>query len=137
MSQHFILYPSFLMMFLTLFLYGKNYFDNVKAAKNKSVKSDYFKAYKGDVPEYIHVSRQTLKNQFELPILFYFLTAIIFSYNQIKIADIVFSWLFVISRYLHCYVRLTSNYIPYRAKIFQFGLFILIFWCIYFISICN
>ena len=66
------------MMFLTIYLYVKNYLDNRKATKNKEIKYNYFKAYKGEVPEYVAVSRQTLKNQFELPLLFY---VTLFTYN--------------------------------------------------------
>ncbi len=126
MESYLILYPAFLMVFLTFFLYVKNYLDNRKATKNKVVKFSYFKAYKGDVPEYIAVSRETLKNQFELPIIYYFLTSIILIYDQVSIVDVIFTWIFVISRYFHCYVRLTSNYVPTRARIFQIGLLSLV-----------
>ena len=61
-----LVYPLIAMMFLTIYLYVKNYLDNRKATKNKEIKYDYFKAYKGEVTEYVAVSRQTLKNQFEL-----------------------------------------------------------------------
>ena len=46
---------------------------------------------------------------------------------------VIFAWLFVLSRYLHCYIRLTSNHIPSRAKSFQFGLIVLVLWWIYFL----
>ena len=133
MEQKLILYPAFLMIFLTFFLYVKNYLDNIKAAKDKALKFSYFKAYSGDVPEYIAVSRQTLKNQFELPILFYFTVSIVLIFDKASQLDLIFSWLFTISRYIHCYIRLSSNYIPYRAKIFSLGLLILIVWWIYFL----
>ena len=126
MPNTLILYPAISMMILTFYLYVKNYLDNTKAYNNKILKGEYFKAYQGDVPEYIKVSRQTLKNQFELPILFYFLISLFLIFDNVAIMDLIFAWLFVISRYLHCYIRLTSNYIPYRARIFQLGLFILI-----------
>ena len=126
MPNTLILYPAIFMMILTFYLYVKNYLDNTKAYNNKILKGEYFKAYQGDVPEYIKVSRQTLKNQFELPILFYFLISLFLIFDNVAIMDLIFAWLFVISRYLHCYIRLTSNYIPYRARIFQLGLFILI-----------
>ena len=60
-----ILYPAIAMMILTLFLYVKNSLDNVKAIKTKAINFKYFKTYKGEVPDYVAVSRQTLKNQFE------------------------------------------------------------------------
>ena len=128
MQNTLIIYPAIFMIFLTLFLYTKNYLDNVKAKKNKSIKFSYFKIYQGEVPEYVAVSRQTLKNQFELPIFFYFLISLILIFNIVTIVDLVFAWLFVISRYIHCYIRLTSNYVPIRARIFLLSLFLLIIW---------
>ena len=38
-----ILYPAASMMLLTLFLYVKNYLDNVKAKKSKMIEFSYFK----------------------------------------------------------------------------------------------
>ena len=133
MEKTLILYPAVAMMNLTLFLYTKSYIENVKAMKKGYIKPKFFKIYKGDVPEIVEVSRQTLKNQFELPIFFYFLTSIALVYDQITKIDIILSWLFVLTRYIHCYIRLSSNFVPYRAKIFQIGLILLIAWWVVFI----
>ena len=133
MEKNLILYPAILMMILALLLYVKNYLDNVKAIKSNTAKFSYFKTYKGTVPDYVTVSRQTLKNQFELPIFFYFLISIILVFDKVSQLDLIFAWIFVISRYLHCYIRLSSNYVPHRAKIFQIGLIILITWWIIFL----
>ncbi len=128
-----ILYPAISMMLLTLFLYVKNYLDNRKARINKSIKFSYFKTYTGDAPDYVVVSRQTLKNQFELPIFFYFLISIILVFDRVSQLDIILAWVFVASRYLHCYVRLSSNYVPNRAKVFQLGMIVLIVWWVFFL----
>jgi len=128
-----ILYPAISMMLLTLFLYVKNYLDNRKARINKSIKFSYFKTYTGDAPDYVVVSRQTLKNQFELPIFFYFLISVILVFDRVSQLDIILAWVFVVSRYLHCYVRLSSNYVPNRAKIFELGLLVLIVWWVLFL----
>ena len=128
MEKTLILYPAIGMMILTLFVYVKNYLNFVKAKKNNDIKFSYFKTYQGEVPDYVNVSRQTLKNQFELPIFFYFLISVILAFDKVSQLDIIFAWIFVISRYIHCYIRLTSNYVPNRAKVFQVGLFILIIW---------
>ena len=136
MQKTLIIYPAILMMVLTLYLYVKNYLDNIKATKNKSLNFNYFKAYQGEVPEHIVVSRQTLKNQFELPILFYFLVSLIIFFDNLTIVDLIFAWSFVMFRYIHCYIRLTSNYLPYRARVFMIGLFILVAaWINFLISI--
>ena len=128
-----ILYPAISMMILTLFLYVKNYLDNRKATINKSIKFSYFKTYTGEVPDYVAVSRQTLKNQFELPIFFYFLISVILVFDKVSQLDIIFAWIFVVSRYLHCYIRLNSNYVPNRAKVFTFGMLVLVVWWIVFL----
>ena len=133
MEKTLILYPAVGMMILTLFVYVKNYLNFVKAKKSNAVKFSYFRTYQGEVPDYMNVSRQTLKNQFELPIFFYFLISVILAFDKVSQLDIIFAWIFVISRYIHCYIRLTSNYVPNRAKAFKVGLFILIIWWINFL----
>ena len=133
MEKTLILYPAISMMILTLFLYVKNSSDNRKATINKSIKFSYFKTYTGEVPDYVAVSRQTLKNQFELPIFFYFLISIILVFDKVSQLDLILAWIFVVSRYLHCYIRLSSNYVPYRAIVFQLGMLVLIAWWIIFL----
>tara|TARA_B110000438_G_C15591036_1_gene553843 strand:+ start:271 stop:681 length:411 start_codon:yes stop_codon:yes gene_type:complete len=126
MKNSLVLYPAFSILFLTFFLYIKNRFDADKAYKTGDISSKYFKTYEGKAPYYLETSRQTLKNQFELPLIFYFLVIILYFENSINIYELILAWTFAISRYIHCYIRLTSNYIPHRAKIFTFGFFTLI-----------
>ena len=133
MEKNLILYPAISMMILTFFLYTKNYLDNRKAKKADVIKFSYFKTYQGEVPDYMVVSRQTLKNQFELPIFFYFLISVILAFDKVSQLDLMLAWIFVASRYLHCYIRLSSNHIPNRAKAFQLGMFVLIVWWIIFL----
>ena len=128
MKNTLLFYPTTLMFILTLFLYVKNYLNSVKAKKSDAIKFSYFKTYKGEVPDYLDVSRQTLKNQFELPIFFYFLTSVVIFFNQVDKIDLICAWVFTITRYMHCYIRLTSNHVPYRAKVFKLGMLILIVW---------
>ena len=133
MEKTLILYPAIGMMVLTLFVYVKNYLNFVKAKKSGTIKFSYFKTYEGEVPDYVNVSRQTLKNQFELPTFFYFLISIILVFDKVSQLDFILAWIFVASRYLHCYIRLSSNYVPYRAKVFKVGMFVLIVWWVVFL----
>ena len=133
MEKTLILYPAISMIILTLFLYGKNYLDNVKAKKSGATKFSYFKTYTGEVPDYVAVSRQTLKNQFELPIFFYFLISIILVFDKVSQLDLILAWIFVVFRYLHCYIRLSSNKVLNRAKVFLLGMLVLIAWWIIFL----
>ncbi len=133
MEKTLILYPAISMMILTLFVYVKNYLDNRKAIINKSTKFSYFKTYTGEIPDYVAVSRQTLKNQFELPIFFYFLISTILAFDKVSQLDLILAWIFVAFRYLHCYIRLSSNHVPHRAKVFKLGMLVLIVWWIVFL----
>ena len=133
MEKNLILYPAISMMILTFFLYTKNYLDNRKAKKADVIKFSYFKTYQGEVPDYMVVSRQTLKNQFELPIFFYFLISVILAFDKVSQLDLILAWIFVVSRYLHCYIRLSSNKVLNRAKVFLLGMLVLIAWWIIFL----
>tara|TARA_X000001036_G_C20539512_1_gene749655 strand:- start:386 stop:799 length:414 start_codon:yes stop_codon:yes gene_type:complete len=133
MSKTLILYPFISMILLTLFLYVQNYLVNRKAIKNGIVKFSYLKDYKSDVPSYITISRQTLKNQFELPIFFYLLILMALIFDKVDLVDLIFSWIFVISRYIHCYIRLGYHNIIHRAYIFEIGMLALVIWWITFL----
>jgi len=133
MEKNLILLPAIAMMILTLFLYVKNYLDNRKAVMNKSIKFSYLKTYTGEVPNHVAVSRQTLKNQFELPIFFYFLISVILVFDKVSRLDFILAWIFVASRYLHCYIRLSANYVPHRAIVFTLGMLVLIVWWVVFL----
>ena len=133
MEKTLILYPAIGMMILTLFVYVKNYLNFVKAKKSNAIEFSYFKTYQGEVPDYVTVSRQTLKNQFELPIFFYFLISIILVFDKVSQLDLILAWIFVVSRYLHCYIRLSYNHVPHRAKVFKLGMLVLIVWWVVFL----
>ena len=126
MDNSLIVYPAFSMVCLTFILYIKNRLDVGTAIKEKKLELKYVKLYNIDPPDYVDLSRQTLKNQFESPILFYVLVCMLFVNNNLTNLDLVLAWIYAISRYLHAYVRLSRNYIPHRALIFTLGLVILL-----------
>ena len=99
--------------------------DAKSAYQSKELEPSYFKTYEGTAPHYLETSRQTLKNQFELPVIFYFYILLLMNFENISILELILCWLFSISRYLHAYIRLSSNHVPYRAMIFTFGFFII------------
>ena len=53
-----------------------------------------------------------------MPVLFYLLVGLIYTTDNLNVYDMAFAWLFVIFKYLHSYIRMTSNYVPNRAKLF-------------------
>lgn len=126
MDNSLIVYPAFSMVCLTFILYIKNRLDVGRAIKEKKLELKYVKLYNIDPPDYVDLSRQTLKNQFESPILFYVLVCMLFVNDNLTNLDLFLAWIYAISRYLHAYVRLSRNYIPHRALVFTLGLVILL-----------
>jgi len=77
-------------------------------------------------PEYVVKVSNNLDNQFESPILFYMLSVIYYLTNHVNNILIFIMGIYVLSRYIHAYVHVTSNYVPYRYKFFVIGLLTLL-----------
>ena len=97
----------------------------VKAIKKRDVKYKYFRAYEGSAPEYLLTSRHHYKNFFETPILFYLLCLVLYMIDDVSAIDLWIAWLFVLFKGIHSYIRITSNYVPYRAYSFNVCVFLL------------
>ncbi|TPN80803.1 hypothetical protein FJ987_22315 [Mesorhizobium sp. CU2] len=67
-----------------------------------------------------------LINQFELPVLFHVLCLALFVTNGVNYLTLVLMWLFVLTRYAHAFVHLTSNNLMHRSGMFFLGAGILL-----------
>ena len=126
MNKMQIIYPAFALIILTLFAYVKLRLMLNKYIASGELRFNQIKTYSGNLPKEFEQSRQHLKNLFELPVLFYLLIAILFSSDNLDQIDIILSWMFVATRYIHSYIRFKTNHVPHRAIFFVLGLLILI-----------
>ena len=133
MDRILIIYPACVLVFITLFTMVKMRLILEKYLKNKKIKFSYLKVYKNDVPEDLDQARQHYKNQFEVPVLFYLLISLIYAQNSVNIYHLTFTWLFIFFRCLHCYIRVSTNYVPHRAKFFVLSLLMLLCGWVYFV----
>jgi hypothetical protein len=70
-------------------------------------------------------------NQLELPILFYVVTLLALVTETLDVALYVLSWMFVLARYLHAYIHVTSNRLDRRTGVFGIGaIALLLMWVI-------
>jgi hypothetical protein len=65
--------------------------------------------------------RNSINNQFELPVLFHVVCLVLLVTGHATLYPILIAWAFVASRYVHAYVHVTSNRIRYRRPLFMFG----------------
>lgn len=75
--------------------------------------------------EVVKVSNN-IANQFETPILFYVLTIMLALLDGFSVYSLVLAWIYVGLRYIHCYIHIGSNYVPYRMRIFALSMVVLL-----------
>ena len=68
-----------------------------------------------------------IRNQFELPVLFYVMAAVLWAMDSVNGLAIAAAFLFVLSRIAHALIHLGSNYVPNRRRTFTVGWWVLMF----------
>ncbi len=125
MDKILIIYPILAVVLMNFIVMFHMRYMISKAIKNKDVEYKYFKAYESSAPEYLLISRHHYKNFFEIPILFYLLCLVLYMIDDVSAIDLWIAWLFVVFKGIHSYIRITSNYVPYRAYSFFVCVFLL------------
>jgi hypothetical protein len=72
------------------------------------------------------------KNQFELPVLFYALIALALPLRHADFVIVLLSWVFVITRFVHAGIFVTSNNVPQRSLAWFAGALVLLVMWVYF-----
>ncbi len=87
----------------------------------------YFKSYNiNEVDPYVLVVGRHLENQYELPMLYFILNILTLFLGFTNLTFVILAWVFVISRFFHSYIHLTSNRIQLRMLSFTLGFLTLI-----------
>ncbi len=71
-------------------------------------------------------------NQFEVPVLFYILIALALPLRHADLVIVVLSWVFVITRFVHAGIFVTSNNVPQRGLAWFAGVVVMLVMWIYF-----
>ena len=72
------------------------------------------------------------RNQFELPMLFYVLIAIALPIRHADLVIVMLSWVFVVTRFVHAGVFVSSNDLGYRSGAWLSGVLVLFAMWVYF-----
>ena len=67
------------------------------------------------------LTSNSLANQFQLPVLFYVLCLMLIQVGHVNQFVVGLCWWFVVTRWVHAYVHVTSNHIPHRLGAFLAG----------------
>lgn len=71
------------------------------------------------------VVRNSIANQFELPLLFYACCIVLYVTQADNLPAVILAWVFVATRYAHAFVHVTSNNLRYRSPLFALGFLVL------------
>lgn len=99
--------------------------------KSRAVKSNNVDLEKAALdndawPDYVRVVSNNIRNQFQVPVLFYVLCILFYSIDAVSAMVLYLAWAFVISRAIHAYIHMSSNYVPARFTVFTIGFIIMI-----------
>lgn len=89
----------------------------VGAVRDGRAKAEQFRENRDEPAESL-VVKNAIANQFELPVLFYAVSILLYLVDADNPVTVAGGWLFVVLRYAHAYVHVTSNRLRYRRPLF-------------------
>lgn len=126
MNNDLVFLPVLAHMLLIFMLYIYLGVVKSRAAKEGSVDRQAANLNSKAWPDYVVKVSNNLDNQFESPIIFYVLSIIYYLTHHVDSILIGIMSVYVLSRYMHAYVHVTSNYVPHRYKLFLVGVLMLL-----------
>jgi len=126
MNQSVIFYPLLMQVLLVLVLYIVLGIEKSKAYKRADVDRVKAALHNDAWPDNVLKVSNNIRNQFETPVLFFVLTLVFFSLKSVDVWVLALSCFYVLSRIVHSYIHVTSNYVPSRRGVFMVGCVILL-----------
>jgi len=96
----------------------------MRAVRQGQARPEQFRENREEPTESL-VVKNAIANQFELPVLFYAVSILLYLVDADNPVTVAGGWLFVALRYVHAYVHVTSNRLRYRRPLFIAGLAVL------------
>lgn len=126
MHQSTIIYPLIGMVFLSFIVGMKMLASRIRAVKKEGMNPAFFALNRGaKQPDYLVRVSQHYENLFELPVLFYVVSLLIFITNKTDQVYLVLAIFFVVIRYIHAVIHITYNNLIHRRNAFLMGALVL------------
>lgn len=126
MNQNSIFLPVLTQIILVIALYICLAIAKSRASQRGEVDEDRRAIFDDAWPVSVLKINNCIRNQFEVPVLFYVLITILWGLGAVNIFVHVVSWLFVATRIVHAYIHTGTNYVPLRRSVFSTGVLILL-----------
>lgn len=126
MAAKLIFWPVLLQIVLTNAVYLMLQIAKTRATRKGEVDESRRALFEDAWPDYVRQINNNIRNQFEVPVLFYALVMMVYALDAAGIAAQTAAWLFALSRVVHVYIHTGSNYVPRRRAVFTFGVIMLL-----------
>lgn len=120
MTDFEIFWPIVAHVFLVFCLYALLSFRRMGLVRAGKANAGQFRENRDEPGESL-VVKNSIANQFELPVLFYLCCVLLYITEADNIVSLALAWLFVALRYVHAFVHVTSNRLRYRRPLFMGG----------------
>jgi hypothetical protein len=121
-SDHISIFlPVVVQILLTLVVFVALGVAKGRALKTGAVDEKRRALFEDAWPESVIKINNNIRNQFQLPVLFYVLAIVLWLLGAAGVFAVVVAWLFVLSRVVHAYIHIGINYVPARRRAFMFG----------------
>ena len=117
MQAHLIFWPVLAVLAIPVFVLTLN--AKRKAEVRKTGKVDPQSVIDNTAwPLPVVLTSNALANQFQLPVVFYVLCFILFAIDRVGTLAMTLAWVFVVTRWAHAIVHVSTNAIPLRLSSF-------------------
>lgn len=132
MSVQMVLLPVFVLVGLTFALLLGMVWERRRALLSRQTKIRDIALGQPNWPERATKFSNCYANQFELPLLFYALIAIGLPLRRIDLVLVLLSWVFVVARFAHAGIFVSSNDLGQRSSAWLAGVLVLLAMWVYF-----
>ncbi len=126
MEPQLIFWPVLAQIALTIFMFIRIAVVKARSLKAEDVDLSRRALHPDAWPDYVLQVTNNVRNQFEMPVLFYVLALGLWALDEVNVATLALAWLYVASRVAHAYIHTGSNIVKYRLKMFQLSTLALI-----------
>jgi hypothetical protein len=132
MSVQMVLLPVFVLVGLAFFLLVWMAMARGQAVKGRETNLKDIALGEQNWPTRATQIGNCFSNQFEIPVLFYVLIALVLPLRHADLFIVLMSWVFVVTRFIHAGIFVTSNNVRQRGGVWFAGVLVLLAMWIYF-----
>jgi len=126
MQANLIFWPVLTQVALTILGYIMLGIVKTRAVKTGNVDLEKTALNNDAWPDSVLKVSNNIRNQFQVPVLFFVLSFIFYSLDAVSVPVLSLAWAFVITRVIHAYIHMSSNYVPARFSVFTLGFVIMV-----------